>query len=94
LSRRRFVLPPCEPPHRRGALGGAPAGNLDGHAAADAHWAVTLLLAAAACLIAAQILGIYALRTRKADLIFSIFMVTLVVAALTLGYMGARQKLG
>ncbi|MDQ1421827.1 MAG: hypothetical protein QOJ52_3789 [Acidimicrobiaceae bacterium] len=55
---------------------------------------MTLLFAAAACLIAAQILGIYALRTRKADLIFSIFMVTLVVAALTLGYMAARQKLG
>jgi hypothetical protein len=55
---------------------------------------VTVLLGAAACLVAAQVLGIYALRTRKADLIFSLFMLVLVLAALTLGYMGARQKIG
>jgi hypothetical protein len=55
---------------------------------------VTLLYGAAGCLVAAQVLGIYALRTRKADLIFSIFMVALVVAALALGYEGARQQLG
>jgi hypothetical protein len=55
---------------------------------------VTVLFGAAACLVAAQLLGIYALRTRKADLIFSLFMVVLVVAAVALGYMGARQKIG
>jgi hypothetical protein len=55
---------------------------------------VTQLYAAAACLLGAQILGIYALRTRKADLIFSVFMVVLVLAALMLGYTGARQQLG
>jgi hypothetical protein len=55
---------------------------------------VIRLYAAGACLLGAQILGIYALRTRKADLIFSFFMVVLVVAAVMLGYTGARQQLG
>ncbi len=65
-----------------------------GHAPAHSWHPVTLLFGAAGCLVAAQLLGIYALRTRKADLIFSIFMVALVVAALALGYEGARQQLG
>ncbi len=55
---------------------------------------MTLLIGAAGCLVAAQVLGIYALKTRKADLIFSLFMVALVVAAVALGYLGARQQLG
>ncbi len=55
---------------------------------------VNLLYSAAACLVAAQILGIYGLRTRKADLIFSVVMVFLVLAAVVLGVMGARRQLG
>ena len=55
---------------------------------------MTLLYGAAGCLIAAQLLGLYALRSRKADLIFSMFMVALVVTSVALGYMGARQQLG
>lgn len=53
-----------------------------------------MLYCAAACLVAAQVLGIYALRTHKADLIFSIFMVAFVLASVTFGYLGARQQLG
>ena len=52
------------------------------------------LYAAAACLVAAQLLGIYALMSRKADLIFSILMIALVVAAVLLGVAGARHQLG
>ena len=55
---------------------------------------VTLLYGAAACLVAAQLLGIYGLRTRKADLIFTLFMIGLVVVSVVLGYMGARRQLG
>ena len=51
------------------------------------------LYAGAACLVGAQVLGIYALVSRKADLIFSIFMVLLVVAAFGLGAYGAYAKL-
>jgi len=53
-----------------------------------------MLYGAAGCLVVAQILGIYALRTRKADLIFSIFMVGFVLASVALGFIGARQQLG
>ena len=55
---------------------------------------MSLLYVAAGCLVAAQLLGIYALKTRKADLIFSLFMLGLILASLVLGYMGARSKLG
>jgi uncharacterized membrane protein len=55
---------------------------------------VTLLYAAAACLVAAQILGLYALKTRKADLIFSAFMIALVLLSAALGYLGAKHQLG
>lgn len=55
---------------------------------------MTLLYVAAACLVAAQVLGIYGLRTRKADLIFSVVMVLLVLAAVVLGVMGAKRQLG
>ncbi len=67
--------------------------SVRGHARASSDRALTLLYLAAGCLVAAQILGIYALRTRKADLIFSLFMIVLVVMSVTLGYMGARQQL-
>jgi hypothetical protein len=55
---------------------------------------VTLLYLAAACLVAAQILGIYGLVSRKADLIFSIFMIGLVVASVVLGLVGISHQLG
>ena len=51
------------------------------------------LYLAAACLVGAQLLGIYALISRKADLIFSIFMVALVVLAFALGVFGAYTQL-
>lgn len=55
---------------------------------------MTLLYGAAGCLLGAQVLGIYALRSRKADLIFSMVMIAMVVASVALGYLGARQQLG
>lgn len=55
---------------------------------------MTLLYGAAVCLVAAQILGIYALKTHKADLVFSLCMGALVLASIVLGYLGARHQLG
>ncbi len=55
---------------------------------------MSLVYAAAGCLVAAQLLGIYALVTHKADLIFSLLMVGLVVAAVALGITGAYHQLG
>jgi hypothetical protein len=55
---------------------------------------VTLLYLAAACLVIAQVLGVYGLVTRKADLIFSLFMVVLVVTSFVLGGLGVYQQLG
>lgn len=69
-------------------------GNLSGHVRADERPTVTLLYAAAGCLVAAQLLGIYALKTRKADLIFSLFMLVLLVASAALAYVGVKQKFG
>jgi hypothetical protein len=54
---------------------------------------VTLLIVAGACLVFAQILGIYALKTRKADVIFSVCMVGLLILAVFLGALGAYQEL-
>jgi hypothetical protein len=54
---------------------------------------VTYLYAAAVCLVGAQLLGIYALVSRKADLIFSIFMVGMVALSVALGAYGAYTKL-
>ena len=54
---------------------------------------MTLLYAAAGCLVAAQLVGIYGLKTRKADLIFSIWMLGLVVAAIVLGVAGVNREL-
>jgi hypothetical protein len=48
---------------------------------------------AGAFLIVAQILGIYALLTRKADLIFALVMLALVVAAVVSGADGAYNQL-
>jgi hypothetical protein len=55
---------------------------------------VRLLYLAAACLVAAQILGIYGLVSHKADLIFSIVMIGLVVASVVLGLVGISHQLG
>lgn len=49
---------------------------------------------AAGCLLAAQVVGIYGLVTRKADVVFSIFMIALVVISLALGVVGAYRQLG
>jgi hypothetical protein len=46
---------------------------------------VSLLYLAGGCLVVAQLIGIYGLVTRKADVIFSIVMGTLLVLALLLG---------
>jgi hypothetical protein len=54
---------------------------------------VTLLWSAAACLVAAQVVGIYALVTKKADVVFSIVMLVLVAASLALGGLGAYHQL-
>jgi len=48
---------------------------------------------AGACLVVAQVLGIYALVTRKADLIFALIMVALVVVALGSGADGVYRQL-
>ena len=40
---------------------------------------------AGVCLVAAQLLGLYGLLTRKADVIFAVVMVVLLVAAVILG---------
>jgi hypothetical protein len=55
---------------------------------------VSLLYGAAACLVAAQVVGLYALKSRKADLLFSVLMVALVIAAVLLGVAGAHRQLG
>lgn len=66
------------------ARGRAPLASL-----ADARLApkttVNLLIGALVCLGAAQLLGIYGLATRKADLIFAIVMIGLLVAAVVMG---------
>lgn len=54
---------------------------------------MTLIYAAAAVLIGAQILGVYALITRKADFIFAIVMTVLLVAAVLLGGYGLYHRL-
>jgi hypothetical protein len=43
------------------------------------------LYTAGALLVLAQIVGLYGLKTRKADLIFSVVMAALVVAAVVIG---------
>jgi hypothetical protein len=55
---------------------------------------VTLLYAAVVCLVVAQLVGIYGLVTRKADLIFSLFMAMLVALSVALGAVGAYRQLG
>ena len=54
---------------------------------------MTALYAAGILLIAAQILGIYALVTRKADLIFALTMTVILVVAVILGGYGVYHRL-
>jgi hypothetical protein len=55
---------------------------------------VSLLYIAGGCLVAAQLLGIYALISRKADLVFSIFMIVLIALAVAFGVVGAYRQIG
>ncbi|HTW06323.1 MAG TPA: hypothetical protein VME46_02365 [Acidimicrobiales bacterium] len=55
--------------------------------------AMTPFYIAGALLVIAQALGVYALITRKADLIFSLVMIALVVGALVSGADGAYNEL-
>lgn len=54
---------------------------------------MTLIYLGVALLVFAQVLGIYALVTRKADVIFAVCVVTLVVVAGVLAGYGAYTKL-
>lgn len=54
---------------------------------------MTDLYIAAVLLILAQIVGIYALRTRKADVLFSAIMVVLAGSAIALGFFGVLHRL-
>ena len=51
------------------------------------------LYIAAALLVFAQLLGIYGLITRKADLIFALCMVAILILAAALGAVAAYDKL-
>jgi hypothetical protein len=52
-----------------------------------------VLYAAGGLLVLAQVIGIYGLKTRKADLIFSVAMAVLVLAAFALGGYAAIHDL-
>jgi hypothetical protein len=52
-----------------------------------------LFYVAGGCLVMAQLVGIYGLVTRKADLIFSLVMVALVISALVLGGVAAYDRI-
>lgn len=54
---------------------------------------MTELYVAAVLLILAQIVGIYALRTRKADVLFSVVMVVLAGSAIAIGFVGVLHRL-
>lgn len=51
------------------------------------------MYAAGVCLVLAQILGIYGLVTRKADLIFAMAMVALLIGAIVLGGLAAYEHI-
>jgi hypothetical protein len=51
------------------------------------------LYAAAGALVCAQLVGLYALKTRKADLFFSIVMVVLVGVAIAFAILGGHALL-
>jgi hypothetical protein len=51
------------------------------------------LYVAGFCLVAAQLLGIYGLVTRKADLIFALVMGVLLIGAVVLGGMDVYHRI-
>ena len=54
---------------------------------------MSLLYVAGACLVLAQLVGIYGLVTRKADFVFALVMVVLLVGAVVLGGLGAYHRI-
>jgi hypothetical protein len=52
-----------------------------------------MLYAAGACLVIAQLLGIYGLVTRKADFVFALAMGLLLVGAVAFGAAGVYHRL-
>ena len=54
---------------------------------------MTLIYSAAGLLLAAQLLGIYALFTKKADFIFAIVMTVMLLGAVGLGAYGVYHRL-
>jgi hypothetical protein len=54
---------------------------------------VRLFYVAGGCLVVAQLLGIYGLVTRKADLIFAVVMGALLVCALVVGGLGVYHRI-
>lgn len=54
---------------------------------------MNLIYAGAALLVVAQILGIYALVTHKADLIFALLMGVLLVVAIVIAGIGAYERI-
>lgn len=54
---------------------------------------MTLIYTAGVLLVLSQLIGIYGLWTRKADLIFALIMVMLLVLAGVLGGLGVYDKL-
>lgn len=55
---------------------------------------MTPFYVAGACLVLAQVLGIYGLITRKADLTFALVMLVLVVVAIAAGVDGVYTNIG
>jgi hypothetical protein len=54
---------------------------------------VTPIYTAGVLLVVAQILGLYALVTRKADFIFAVTMAVILVVAIVLGVYGVYHRL-
>jgi hypothetical protein len=53
---------------------------------------LSAITVAAGCLVVAQVMGIYALVTRKADLLFALVMTALLLAAAALGAYGVYHR--
>lgn len=54
---------------------------------------MSAIYAAGVLLVLAQVLGIYALVTRKADLVFALTMIVILVVAVVLGGYGVYHRL-
>ena len=55
---------------------------------------MNLLYGAGACLVLAQVIGVYALVTRKADLVFAVVMGLLLVLAAVMAGASIYHKIG